>query len=310
MTQPSDRPFDIVTCADLCVDLVVSGGEVVPRFGQIEQMVGAYAVEMGGSCSIFACQAAKLGLRVALVGRVGDDDFGRLILRRLAACGVETQFVAVDPTLTTGLTVALCTPDDRAMLTYPGSIAAVRPEDLPDMLLAQARHLHHGSYFLQTGLRAAMPDIFRRARALGLTTSLDTNWDPVERWEGVADLLPFIDIFMPNEQEARAIARAATTEAATEWLRERVPLLALKRGGDGALLTHGAATLTRTLPPPESPGDGIGAGDSFDAGFLAGWLRGLSLDRCLTIAAVCGRAVAGATGGLAGQPRWDEVREV
>ena len=209
----SGPEFDILTVGDLCVDLIVDLGEAAPIFGQAEQWVPDYLVELGGSGCIFACQAAKLGLRVAVVGRVGDDAFGQLALRRLAECGVETRFITAPPGLKTGLGLALCrAAGDRAILTYGGSINAVYPADLSDDLLRSTRHLHYCSYFLQTHLRAAVPAIFRRAKALGLTISLDTNWDPGGRWAAAGDLaeaLALCDLFLPNEQEALAITGAA-----------------------------------------------------------------------------------------------------
>jgi sugar/nucleoside kinase (ribokinase family) len=153
-----------------------------------------------------------------------------------------------------------------------------------------------------------MPAIFQRARALGLTTSLDTNWDPDERWNSsLRALLPLTDIFLPNVQEALRISRAASLADAVTWFLQRgVSLVALKQGMDGAALYRKDEEHTLRLPPVAG-GDTIGAGDSFDAGFLAGWLRGLPLDRCLEIACRCGRAVAGATGGVQGQLTWESA---
>jgi uroporphyrinogen-III decarboxylase len=164
------------------VDLIMTGDDVTPRFGQVEKLVDDYVVEMGGSCLIFAWQAARLGLRVGILGRVGDDDFGRLVLRRLDEYGVDTSRMIVDPSLKTGLGIALCPPDDRAVLTHLGSLPEMRPDDVTDEFLASARHLHHGSFFLHTRLLPHVPAIFRRAKELGFTTSLDPNWDPDERW--------------------------------------------------------------------------------------------------------------------------------
>jgi sugar/nucleoside kinase (ribokinase family) len=295
----------------MCVDLIVSGADVTPRFGQVEKLVEDYVVEMGGSCCLFACQAARLGLRVGILGRVGDDDFGRLILRRLDECGVDTRHVIVDPALKTGLGIALCQRGDRAILTYLGSVCALRPDDVADDFLAAARHLHHGSFFLHSGLRHAMLDIFRRAKELGLSTSLDTNWDPGERWNStLADVLPLTDVFMPNEQEALHITRSAGLEEAVSRLcAQGIPLVAVKRGPEGARAysRHGLVECNVT---PVAGGDSIGAGDSFDAGFLAGWLRSLPLEQCLDIACRCGRSVAGAAGGLQGQPTRESVTQL
>jgi sugar/nucleoside kinase (ribokinase family) len=298
-----DRQYDVVTISDSCVDLLLYGN-VVPRFGQVEQVVDDYLLEMGGSCAIFACQAAKLGLKTGILGRVGEDDFGRLVLRRLQECGVDTRHMIVDPSLKTGVGVALCKENDRAILTYMGSICAVKPEDVTDDFLASSRHLHHGSFFLQTRLMDAMPDIFRRARRLGLSTSLDTNWDPREEWSStLPELFPLTDIFMPNEQEAMLISRCSSVEAALEWYRQAgVPQVVLKQGDKGASVSSEEGTLHMPVQPVTG-GDSVGTGDSFDAGFLAGWLRDLPLSQCLEIGCRCGRAVAGAIGGLKGQPK-------
>ena len=301
--------YDVITFGDMCVDLIVTGEDVVPRFGQVEKLVEDYVLEMGGSCCIFACQAARLGLRVGILGRVGDDDFGHLIIRRLNECGVDTSPVIVDPTLKTGIGVALCQGNDRAILTYLGSLNAIEGSDVTDDFLASARHLHHGSYFLHTHLKPHMPRIFQRARAIGLTTSLDTNWDPEEKWNStLLEILPLTDIFMPNEQEILQITRQATIQDAIRDLQiYGVSTVVVKRGEDGAQLYVDGHKTAECILAPVAGGDSVGAGDSFDAGFLAGWLCQISMERSLEIACLCGRAVAGAIGCLAGQPTWENV---
>jgi ribokinase len=308
MTMRNDKQYDILTFGDLCVDLIVTGEDVVPQFGQFEKLVGNYELEMGGSCSIFACQAAKLGLRVGILGKVGDDDFGRLVLRRLVESGVDVRHVKVDPALKTGLGIALCKGSDRAILTYPGSLNAIFPEDVSDDLLRSARHLHHGSFFLQTNLRPAIPSIFARAHSFGLTTSLDTNWDPAEKWNGALhDTLLLTDVFLPNEQEAGFISRTSNMDEAIRIFQAMgVAITAIKQGEKGALVDAQGKRHTCVLPAIAG-GDSIGAGDSFDAGFLAGWLRGLSLEGCLQIASHCGRQVAAQTGGIRSQSNWATV---
>lgn len=299
--------YDILTFGDLCVDLIVSGGDIVPEFGQVEKLVSEYMLEMGGSCSIFACQAARLGMKVAIVGRVGHDAFGELILARLTEAGVDTQFVEIDPRLKTGLGIALCKENDRAILTYPGTITAIQPADITDELLAMARHLHHGSYFLQTPLRPHIPDIFSRARQLGLTISLDTNWDPDDRWDGAAELLPLVDVFLPNEQEAERITKNETGNVIRDIHEMGAPLVVVKRGPAGAVVSNRRQIISQEVEPV-SGGDSIGTGDSFDAGFLTGWLRGLPLAESLRIGCACGRSVAAKVGGLAGQPHWEDIK--
>jgi sugar/nucleoside kinase (ribokinase family) len=309
MTVQPEKPYDILTFGDLCVDLIVAGEDVVPQFNQVERWVDDYQLEMGGSCSLFACQAARLGLRTAILGRVGRDRFGELVLGRLVEAGVDTSLVMVDPGLKTGLSIALTRGGDRAILTYPGSLNAIWPEDVSDGLLASARHLHHGSFFLHTNVRPAIPAIFERAKQLGLTTSLDPNWDPEERWD-LGQVLTFTDVFLPNKQEALHISRRDDlADAAQVFLDQRVSVFAVKRGASGAAVFTAAETI-RMKTRPIRGGDSIGAGDSFDAGFLAGWLRNYSLKQCLAFGCACGRAVAGKTGGLAGQLGWGELIEL
>jgi sugar/nucleoside kinase (ribokinase family) len=308
MINKDTKHYDILTFGDMCVDLIITGEDVVPQFSQFEKLVENYELEMGGSCNIFACQAAKLGLHVGILGRVGDDDFGRLVLRRLAESGVDIEHVIVDPALKTGLGIALCQGNDRAILTYLGSLNAVYPKDINDDLLRSARHLHHGSFFLQTNLRPAIPGIFARARSFGLTTSLDTNWDPAEEWDAaLQDTLRLTDVFLPNEQEARFISRSSRIEEAVRVFQEMgVAIIAIKQGEKGALLHTRDEHHTCVLPASHG-GDSIGTGDSFDAGFLAGWLRSLPLEQCLQIACHCGREVATQTGGIRSQPDWSTI---
>ena len=122
-------------------------------------------------------------MKVALLGRVGADAFGQLIVDTLSEAGVDTRYIVVDRSLRTGVTVHLVQGDDRAMLTHPGSLSAVTIDDVTDDLLLSARHLHYGSLYLQTGLLPHWIETLQRAKALGLTTSLDTNWDPEQVWD-------------------------------------------------------------------------------------------------------------------------------
>jgi len=309
MTQ---RDYDVLAIADMCVDLIMDLGDTVPQFGQVEQWVDDYFMEMGGSACIFACQTAKLGLSTGILGRVGPDPAGALMLRRLNESGVDTAMVIEDPDLKTGLGVALTKPDgDRAILTYGGSLNAVYPADITDDFLRRGRHLHYCSYYLQTNLQPAIPEILARSRALGLTISLDTNWDPAETWDGgLREAIAQADLFFPNENEALAITRQADLSAALDvlhgWGRPEL-VVVVKRGADGALVSSSDGRVSVPVQPVYTLVDTIGAGDSFDAGFVAGWLRELPLAGCAALANACGRASTQARGGIQGQPTWAEL---
>jgi ribokinase len=299
--------MDVLCVSDMCVDLVLRGN-VRPRFQQIEQLIVDYRLELGGSANIFASQFVKLGGRAGVIGWVGIDAFGDLVLAKLRDLGVDVSRVWRHATEKTGLGVALAEPGDRAILTYAGTIDAVQAEALSADLLLTCRHWHIASYFLLTRLRPHWPAWLRRLRAAGVTTSLDTNWDPDNRWERVADLLPHVDVFLPNEAEARAITGQTDVCSAGYELARRGPLVVIKRGPQGATaFSH--QTGTRIVRACEAPTtevetkdmsivDTIGAGDNFDAGFLRAWQLGQPIEACLHLAVRCARSSLRAAGGI------------
>jgi sugar/nucleoside kinase (ribokinase family) len=300
--------YDVLVLGEINMDLVLRADQIVPRFGQ-ESLVDDATLTLGSSSAIFACGAARLGLRTGFLGIVGDDDFGRQALRAIAERGVDVGPVIVDPAVKTGITVSLSTPSDRAMLTYPGSIAALAPKQVDPALFAQARHLHVGSYFLQAGLRPGLPALLAQARALGLPVSLDTGWDPAERWDGgLRKALALVDLFLPNAAEACAITRKRHLEAALASLAQVMPVVAIKLGAEGAIGRQGDET-ARAAPPSVRVVDTTGAGDSFDAGFVYGYLAGWPLGRTLQFACACGALTTRRAGGTSGQPTLAEALE-
>ncbi|MGQ0603275.1 MAG: carbohydrate kinase family protein [Anaerolineales bacterium] len=290
------RDFDVLVVGELNADLILQG-DVTPAFGQVEKLIDDATLTIGSSSAIYACGLARLGLRVAIVGKAGDDEFGRFMLRELSARGIETGGIRVDPTLKTGLTVILSRGVDRAMLTFSGSIAALREDEIDRALLPHARHLHLGSYFLLDALRPAIPALFDAAHAHGLTVSIDTNYDPRETWQA-GDALRRADIFLPNETELRAITGVADLDAGLRSLA--IPTIAVKLGERGALARRGSEIAAAPIVPVKVV-DTTGAGDSFDAGFIYGHLAGWDLSRTVRFAAVCGSLSTRAAGGTAAQ---------
>jgi sugar/nucleoside kinase (ribokinase family) len=298
--------FDVLVAGELNPDLILADPGLEPRFGQQEMLVESAELTIGSSSAIFACGAARLGLRVCFVGVVGDDEFGRFMGRSLSAAGVDVSAVVVDAARRTGLSVILARGADRAILTHLGAISALRAEQIHPDLLRRARHLHIASYFLQTALRPGLAGLFHRAHDLGLTTSLDTNWDPREHWEGLQEVLPVTDLFLPNRAEALAIAHATDVDAAVAELSARVPVGAVKLGEEGAFGWH-AAERVRVPAPSVVVVDTVGAGDSFDAGFVFGFLSGWGLQRSLELGVACGSLSARSAGGTAAQPTLAEA---
>jgi sugar/nucleoside kinase (ribokinase family) len=299
--------FDILVAGEINPDLVLTG-DVEPEFGQVEKLLDSARLTVGSSSAIFACGAARLGLKVAFIGVCGNDVFGRFMLEEMQKRHVDTSPVIVRDQGQTGITVILNRQTDRAIFTHLGLIPALTAEDVTDKLLQGARHLHVASYFLQTGLQADLADVFLRAHAGGLSTSLDTNYDPSERWQGLAALLPHVDIFLPNEAEALAIAHASEAQTAAKRLAEEAGLVVVKLGARGALACTDDE-ITRAESIAVSVTDSIGAGDAFDAGFLFGFLNRWVLGRSLRLACACGALSMREAGGTEGQPALDEAMQ-
>ena len=300
--------YDILVLGEINVDLILRAGHILPAFGQ-EHLVDDATLTLGGSSVICACGAARLGLQVGFVGVVGDDEFGRFMVREMHTRGVDVAHVIVDPAVKTGITVSLSTAADRAMLTYSGAIAALTTAQVDRRLLRRTRHVYVSSYFLQLGLQKGLPQLLAEAHSAGCTVSLDTGWDPAERWDGgLRETLAVADLFMPNAIEAQAISGQNDLASAQAWLAQLVPAVAVKLGPAGAIARRGEE-VARASPPPVQPVDTTGAGDSFDAGCIYGYLAGWPLERTLRLACACGALTTRLPGGTNGQPTLQEALE-
>lgn len=305
-------PRPVLVVGDANPDLVLRG-DVVPRFGQAEQLLDGAELVLGSSAGIAASGLATLGITTVLVAVVGDDEFGRFTRAALTANGVDDREVLVDPVLPTGLSVILSSPGDRSILTLPGTIPALTAAQVRAAVeRVRPAHVHVASYFLQPQLAADLPELFEELRGKGITTSLDTNWDPADNWAGLADLLPHVDYLMPNLEELAAIATALGAERGTDAAAHVVafgPTVVVKAGRDGgwSRTPEGLVTAARGLVLDVV--DTTGAGDSFDAGYLAAVAHGIQDEATrLRWAAVAGSLSTRAAGGTGAQATLDELR--
>ena len=272
--------FDVTLAGELNLDLILYGlpDELPP---ETELLARDMMLTLGGSSSIVAHNLAALGSRVGFISKIGRDQFGEIALERLAASGVDVSRVRQDEALKTGLTVILQRALWRNMVTYAGTITEVAYEDLDLAYLCDSKHFHLSSYFLQHKLQPRMIELFKQMKAAGLTISMDTNDDPDATWDsGVRDVLPYVDVFLPNEREARKIAGSDDLEVAVSRLAEIVPLIVVKMGAEGAMARRGSE---RFLCPAAKIDivDAVGAGDSFNSGFLSEYVKGTGLVECL-----------------------------
>jgi sugar/nucleoside kinase (ribokinase family) len=273
--------FDVTIAGELNLDLILYGlPEQLPP--ERELLANRMMLTLGSSSAIVAHNLAALGSRVGFQSRIGDDPLGQIALERLQQGGVDVSFVRrIAGATTTGLTVILHHAEWRNILTYSGTIAELSWDDLDLDYLADSRHFHFSSYYLQRGLRPRVAELFRRMKSKGLTISLDTNDDPDDQWEdGLNEVLRHVDVFLPNEREACKVAGTDDLEVAVRKLSALVPLVVVKLGRKGAMAQRGEDRFTAASLKVEAV-DTVGAGDSFDAGFLHGYVRGADLPTCL-----------------------------
>jgi len=295
----------VLVIGELNVDLILQGYHTFPAPGR-EVLVDDFVTTMGSASAICAMGLARLGTSVAFLSVAGTDPLGDYCVEALQRAGVDVSRVRRDPGLKTGITVSIASPRDRALVSFLGSVGAVRSEDVTDADLSAFDHVHASSYFLQERLRPGCAGMFARAQARGLSTSLDPGFDPGETWGGdLVETLAAVDVFLPNEIELFGMTTQRDPEAALRQLENGRTRVVAKLGAEGCL-TLDRGNAVRVPAFPVDTVDTTGAGDSFDAGFLHAWLSGRPLIECLRWGAACGSL---STRGLGGTGRQADAEE-
>lgn len=304
------KKYDVVVVGELNVDLIANGLKKFPEIGK-EMLAGQLLTTLGSSSAIFASNLSTMGSRVTFAGKVGNDNYGDHIVASLKSRGVEVGHIVRSGKQDTGVTIVLNYEEDRAMVTYPGAMAQFTTGDIPHQVLEQARHLHVSSVFLQEGLKKEIVPFFKKAKELGLTTSLDPQWDPLEKWEiDWENLLRYVDIFMPNQAELKALTNTATIQGAIDSLRNVFNILVVKNGREGAVLQAGNELIHQPAFLNHAVADSIGAGDSFNAGFIHAFLQGRALKNCMEFGALMGAVNTTCSGGTTAFENMSRVKEI
>jgi sugar/nucleoside kinase (ribokinase family) len=282
------KKFDVLVVGELNVDLILNQIEKFPEMGK-ETLANQMNLTLGSSSAIFASNLSTLGTSVAFAGKLGHDNFGDHILSSLKARGVDTQYILRSVKHSTGATMVLNFGEDRAMVTYQGAMKYLSIADIPTYAMLASRHLHMSSIFLQSGMVNDLVTLFRKAKESGLTTSIDPQWDPAEKWDvQLRELLPYVDVFMPNNKELCALTRTESLHAALESVKSYCGILVVKNGSQGAYLWDGSELIHQTPFLNREVVDSIGAGDSFDSGFIHKFLQKKPLRECLEFGALTG----------------------
>jgi len=295
----------ILVIGELNVDIVLSGLESIPKFGA-EIVAPDCELTLGSASAIFAVGISKLGHSVTFVSQVGRDSFGDFCIDALKRAGVSTRNVK-RTNEKTGVTIALSTARDRALVTFPGAISTFTADAVDRSILKRHQHLHLTSYYLQQGLQQSFADLFREAKSQGLTTSFDPNSDPSGRWsKKINRVLRHTDVLFVNEREASKLTGMSSARRAAKSLGKLVPCAVVKRGRRGAIAIQKNQVFTDAGFPIEAR-DTTGSGDSFDAGFISAYVREAPISECLRMGNACGALSALRVGGTAGQPTQQEL---
>jgi sugar/nucleoside kinase (ribokinase family) len=296
--------FDLLVAGRPTVDLMFSRLHEWPALGRDVESDG-FGVCAGTSFNTPAA-ANRLGLRVAYVATIGDDRWSRMIGEEFAREGLPTDYLEVEDRPLPAVSVALNLDEDRGFVThwgadgdYDGRLRG-RARDVAKSVAA--RHLH--AYVDEDA------DLELTARDRGMTISLDSWGGP--GWSSrrsLRELLAHADVLFANEAEVAAMTGEDESERGLERLAAECSCVVMKRGRLGAVgLANGR--MAAAAADPIEVVDSTGAGDSFNAGFLVGWLSGLGLEPSLTLGVICGSRAAGDYGGYRGCPREPELRAI
>lgn len=279
---------DVCVIGELNLDLILYG---LPKELVLDRelLATGATLTLGSSSAIFAHNLSVIGSKVGFISRIGSDPLGGIALDRLVAVGVDVARVKkVEGRTTTGITVAVPQSSRRYILTYPGTMFEMQFADVDMFYVKSARHLHLSSFFLHRALRPKIWDIFRQAKEAGLSTSMDTNDDPENLWgRDLTEVLKYVDVFLINDREAKKIAGTVDLSQALNSLAKLVKIVVVKRGSAASICRVGDEQWS-AVPPRVTPVDDVGAGDSFDAGFIHQYLKGAKPEECLAFANLAG----------------------
>ena len=305
------KQFDIIALGELNVDLILNNIEGFPEVGK-EKFAKQMTLTLGSSTAIFAANAAAIGAKVAFCGMIGNDSFGDLVESSLQAKGVDTCFLIRQDKYATGATICMNYDEDRANLTYQGAMDFMGLDDIDPEVFKTAKHIHISSIYMQSGVKRDLKKILELCKANGVTTSLDSQWDPAEQWDlDYKDILPLVTVFMPNETELKFLTRCDNLEDALEAIRPYTNAAVIKCGSKGSILMRkGLPDRKQDALLNKNVVDCIGAGDSFNSGFITRLAAGDPLDRCQEYGNMTGAVNTTAAGGTTAFTSREDVERI
>lgn len=302
------KKWDVFVYGDVNIDLVVPGVERLPAAGS-EEDVPVMETFVGGGAALFAMGLAKLGLTPVFQGSIGKDMYGKYIRELFGKLGVDDSLLRDSDSKKTGISISFTNEKDRCFLTYRGTNEGISLKHMDLEKLPGARHVHvtgyegpnnHAEYF----------EMLQKIHEMGdVSVSFDVGWDTTGAWyEGIFDLLPMIDVLFMNETECQHYTRTDDVEEGARKLAQKAGMAVIKLGKRGSMAIKGDQKYFAPAYRVQAV-DTTGAGDSFNAGFVYGYLQGLSMEECLKCGNGCGALSVTKLGGNTGFPFRDELEQ-
>jgi ribokinase len=300
--------WDAFIYGDVNVDIVIPGVEHFPLPGQ-EDVVDTMNTYVGGGAALFTLGLGKLGLNPVFQGTIGDDCYGKFIIDEFKQKHVDSSLIKISEINKTGISISFTNEKDRSFLTYRGTNEEINLNSIMIDKVRKARHIHITGYAGSINHDQYLNLLKKVKEDKEITVSFDVGWDDTGEWnEGIYQLFPYIDVLFMNETEAIHYSRKESAKKAIADFSKYCNLVVVKLGKNGSIafsdkIAYEAEPYTVTAV------DTTGAGDSFNAGFIYGFLKGKAVMECLKYGNGCGALSVTALGGNTGFPTEQKLIE-
>ena len=300
------KKYDVLVIGDINPDIIITGLKKYPGPGE-ERLVDDLNITPGGGATISSLALAKLGLDIAIYGCIGKDLFSKMLLDSLVEVGVDITNVSILNDTKAGTSIVLSDEKDRSFITYRGALEKLDLYSISDEVLGNCDFCFLHNY--DHNKIDEYLDLANRLKKLGKKIIFDVGYDESEQWDPkVFELLGKVDLFVPDELEALCFSGKNTIAEALYQLSTFCPNVVVKAGKQGAYALKDGSIIN--VPCfPTTVVDSTGAGDSFDAGFIYGMVKGYSLENSLKLANFIGSLSVSAIGGSTGIPSTKELWE-
>ena len=295
------KKWDVYVYGDINIDLVIPGVEHFPLPGQ-EDVVETMNTYVGGGAAVFTLGIGKLGLKPVFQGTIGDDCYGKFIRDEFKSRNVDDTLLATSKENKTGISISFTNEKDRSFLTYRGTNDEIDLSKIQLDKVKEASHIHLTGYAGSKNHNQYLELVKKVKDMKEVTISFDVGWDDAGEWyEGIYDLFTYIDILFMNETEAIHYSRKEDAKEAVLDFSKTCSLVVAKLGKKGSMAVKDGVIYESKAYTVQAV-DTTGAGDSFNAGFVYGFLKGKTIEECLKCGNGCGALSVTQLGGNTGFP--------